>query len=865
MNRTRLWGWWRTGLGVGYGLHVVGFACLVVLAALGDVPNESAGWVTCPPASYVGQQHRRRSRQRRLAVAEGPWSVGGEFGTLTGPQLALQIALLAVLSGPTPALALASLPVARWLLAMAVSLWPRWGRRFGPMALRYWLFRGHQLAIIVLVGWRVGSLLGHWAHWAHWETAWEVPSALGLFGVLAPLGLVAIPTGAQKGDGRASAEGRLLDDGTYEVVLRGEFVIRYKPHQRFDLRLFVLFLRQIHLVGGPPKRPFLRQEWLAEWFNVYQEHISRWEQYLKAADWRRLMSRHSGPLLSLDDQQQILRLWAPVFWWTAPQVVQGLAAAGVKVSVDAVETVAEETGFGWLRRALLQRFEVGAEGLQPQDGWLVDRLLRLVGELEGKLEAGERLTVEEQVELTALQAQRPGRELAPKGEAAEARLDAGAPGEKGLPPGHALERLLLGWWDDVDDGSVHCPHCHCPHCQSPRVRRKSRKGRPKRFVDAQGRELVIEVYRYYCCNKDCPWQSFTPLPPGLVPYSRWTQFHRWLTLQEYAVERGCYRWTARAVGISTATAYRWVSAFGRELLPIAALFGVVRSSGVVGVDEKWVKVPKNDKPPGKHRQWMYVYFAVDVYTYDLLHVAIFPNDDTESAQVFLLELRAKGYHPTVIVTDLRKDYGGVIAAVFPKAEHHECVFHALQNWGRQLREVYGSHYRDKLPEAAALHDALGEILDAKTKRTAYERYAKTMALRDSYVKQTPAVACVFESLQRHFPKLVNAIESDRIPLTNNAVEQVIRRFEQHYRGFCGFNTIETAETYLAVFELVYRFSPFSLDAQPRVRGKSPLQLAGYDTAKFPIAQALRGIPPTKPIIQSKPIRQSASMEVVPSV
>jgi hypothetical protein len=39
------------------------------------------------------------------------------------------------------------------------------------------------------------------------------------------------------------------------------------------------------------------------------------------------------------------------------------------------------------------------------------------------------------------------------------------------------------------------------------------------------------------------------------------------------------------------------------LLPVAALFGVVKSSGVVEVDEKWVRLPKNDKPAGKVR-WL---------------------------------------------------------------------------------------------------------------------------------------------------------------------------------------------------------------------------------------------------------------------
>jgi len=313
-----------------------------------------------------------------------------------------------------------------------------------------------------------------------------------------------------------------------------------------------------------------------------------------------------------------------------------------------------------------------------------------------------------------------------------------------------------------------------------------------------------------------------------------------LVLQVYELGRGSYRQVAAAMDISVATAYRWVSRFGGQLLPVAALFGVVRSSGVVGVDEKWVQVPRSDKPAGKHRKWMYVYVAVDVYTYDLLHIALLPYVGSDSARAFLLALKAKGYRPQVIVTDLNQDYGAAIAAVFPQAEHHECVFHALQAWHRQLREVYGQDYQEQHPEAVALQDQLDRIFRATTKRTAQRRYAKVMALQQTYMAATPAVAAVFASLERHWPKLVNAIESERIPLTNNATELVIRRFDQHYQNFCGFNTIETAQIYLAVFEWCYRFTPFTQDAQPRIRGKCPLEVAGYDVSQLPMDKICRG-------------------------
>jgi transposase-like protein len=348
------------------------------------------------------------------------------------------------------------------------------------------------------------------------------------------------------------------------------------------------------------------------------------------------------------------------------------------------------------------------------------------------------------------------------------------------------------------------------------------------------------VYRYYCQNPACPYQTFTNLPPDLLPYSPWRLDAHLLAVQAYELGRGSYRRVADALGVSSATAYRWVCQFGGQLLPVAALFGVVRSSGVVGVDEKWVQVPTNDKPDGKHRKWMYMYVAVDVYTYDLLHIAIFPQVGSDAARAFLLALKTKGYHPQVIVTDLNQDYSAVIAVVFPQAEHHECVFHALQAWHRQLCQVYGKDYREQHPEALALQDQIDRIFQAKTKRTAQRRYDRVLALQEAYVSQTPALAAVFASLERHWPTLVNAIESDRIPMTNNATELVIRRFDQHYQSFCGFNTIETAQIYLAVFEWTYRFTPFTPDAQKRIRGKCPLEVAGYNVSRLPVAQICRG-------------------------
>ncbi len=189
---------------------------------------------------------------------------------------------------------------------------------------------------------------------------------------------------------------------------------------------------------------------------------------------------------------------------------------------------------------------------------------------------------------------------------------------------------------------------------------------------------------------------------------------------------------------------------------------------------------------------------------------------------------------------LRQEYGPALAGVFPQAEHHECLFHAGQALHRQVWAIYGAERYTNDAQVVALRQALDHVLAAETKRTAQRRYEAVMAQREALVAAEPGVAAVFATLEAQWPTLLNGIESDLIPRTNNTVELVIRRFDQHHQNMCGFESVETASVFLGVFEKVYRFTPFSQDAQRRLRGKSPLELAGYDVAQMPMASVCRG-------------------------
>ena len=683
----------------------------------------------------------------------------------------------------------------------------------------YWYVVGGMQRLYVGLVWLLGGQ--GWLGYAREGLPSQGPSVVQPMLVLAGLKIA----------DEAQGEGWQEEDGTWHVELRGTFIIRYKPGDEFEKRVFLHFLRQIRSSYSKSERPFIRQTWLAEWFGVRQELVSRWEKYVREGGLLKLRGEAERWVLTPEVVQAILDIWVPNFWLSATQVRERLVATGQigcpeELSEGNIHRVAQESGFAAVRQGLRQMFQFKATGPQWQEEVLIQRLFEVNQNLIERLQAGAGLTPQLTLEMESLK---------------QGLGVAASSLQKPLPLAYQMQRTLFGQWQDLDDGQV-----RCPYCGSTQVTRKENKPRIKKYRHPQsGQWQEVEGYCYFCRNTACPQGTFTDYPDGVRLYSNWPIETMLWGVMVYMQMRTTYRRAAQAVGVSHVTLWRWAMVVGQQSLPIATLFGVVRSSGVIGVDEKWVLVPKNDKPAGKRQRWMYVYLAVDVHTYDLLHIDIFPYNNKLAARAFLQALKAKGYQPQVIITDMNQDYADPIAQVFPQAKHHECVFHALQWAQRLIKDVYGNDYAQTHPQAAALKQRIYKIFAAKSRKTVNKRYLEVMALKPSYVAHMSEAQRIFDFLERHYPKLVNAIEDPLTPLTNNAVELVIRRFDQHYQNMTGFDSIETARIYLNLFELSYRFTPFAKDNRPvqgrklDIRGKCPLELAGYDISQFPLAQIMR--------------------------
>ena len=268
----------------------------------------------------------------------------------------------------------------------------------------------------------------------------------------------------------------------------------------------------------------------------------------------------------------------------------------------------------------------------------------------------------------------------------------------------------------------------------------------------------------------------------------------------------------------------------------------VRFSGVLALDEKWVKIPKSftKEQQGEGKKWRYVFFAVDALTGDILHIDVFDSAKADNIRIFLAAVRARGIRPRAVVTDMLASYENAIRETFGKrVVHHYCLFHHLQAVRHRLRDKCDNNWRSK-PLLRQLVERVDRIYKCKDRRTAKRRLAAVVAMRGKLGRKHPEALSILNIIQERFPMVVNAIGSEDLPATNNVTERTIKAFNRHYRGMAGFEAIETARIQARLFAFFYRLTPMAEAVRKEDRGKCPLERAGWDLAGIPIADYVMG-------------------------
>ncbi|RPJ36660.1 MAG: DDE domain-containing protein [Planctomycetaceae bacterium] len=275
----------------------------------------------------------------------------------------------------------------------------------------------------------------------------------------------------------------------------------------------------------------------------------------------------------------------------------------------------------------------------------------------------------------------------------------------------------------------------------------------------------------------------------------------------------------RFFDVHKTTVMRWLSPLAQLNWQAAVHQGRRFFSGTVAVDEKWLKIAG---------LWWYLFVAVDHVSGLPLHVTLLPSNATPSCALFLLQLKALGYHPKVIITDGWDAYVQAIARVFPHAQHLLCRFHALRAAFRRLRAHVPSGQARRL-----WTEKLTGLFRTPSKRTVRRRLDRLQA--ETHGSPTQAVVA---RLLAKLPQLLPAVGSTWRPTTSNAAERFLGAFERFYRAKGPFQNLASAQKHVALFMLGYVFETFSAEASAARQGRCPLQVAGYEVGAIPLFHVL---------------------------
>jgi len=194
----------------------------------------------------------------------------------------------------------------------------------------------------------------------------------------------------------------------------------------------------------------------------------------------------------------------------------------------------------------------------------------------------------------------------------------------------------------------------------------------------------------------------------------------------------------------------------------------------VAVDAKWLKVAG---------VWWSRFVAVDHVSGLPFHVALLPSHATPSGALFLVQRKALGDHPTVILTDGWEPSVKAIARVFPNARQRLCRLHALRAALRRRRQ--------QVPSGNARRrwaDKLTALCRTPSQRTVQRR----LDTLHSEAHGSPAHAVVTRLLAT-LPQRLPAVGSTWRPTTSNAAERFLGAFERFYRATGPFQNPSSAQ------------------------------------------------------------------------
>jgi len=358
----------------------------------------------------------------------------------------------------------------------------------------------------------------------------------------------------------------------------------------------------------------------------------------------------------------------------------------------------------------------------------------------------------------------------------------------------------------------------CPDCHSPKI--KFIFKRERGYKDKKGEKIQSYSRVYRCLNRECRTKYFTRPPEGVELYSRVHRevkkmVLRWIFHLRGSLSRVRDELREHGIEVALTTVLRWLKKAGEECVNVLSLFRQEDWQQSLCIDEKWIKI---------RNKWCYVFTAVGTKVTDLLAVELFCHKDKQAMRSFLYQLKALGFRPESITTDLLMGYEDVVEEVFPDCIYLQCVLHA----GRDAKRIVRTNLPAEEDEEwkKRLTKCIRTLFKAKNIKQVKKRYFKIMQLRE----QAPdSVSGVFNMLEKYYPKLCLSVLRKDIPKTTNPVERAIGEFEERYQLTKGFSSFYYAQFFIKAYQIYYRLRKISFG---RFKGKSRLQLKENPVGKL---------------------------------
>lgn len=223
-------------------------------------------------------------------------------------------------------------------------------------------------------------------------------------------------------------------------------------------------------------------------------------------------------------------------------------------------------------------------------------------------------------------------------------------------------------------------------------------------------------------------------------------------------------------GVSKTSIHRYIYAVCGEDVTWQILGQIVRWSGQVSVDEKWIKIDGT---------WHFVLCAVDAVSGFPLLMDIYPTLDTVSWTVFLKRFRKIYGVPKLIQCDGSQTLAAAREVVFSHVRYQLCTFHKLKNLMKRIRR----HVREPKHFRRAVR--LAKHIFSNTWVSSRKQAARSL--------QELAGQEVSSYVDEH---ILSCWRQLTMSLTTNVSERFNRKIEKCVSGRYGIASVESAQVLL---------------------------------------------------------------------